>query len=160
MNALELLVLGRRLMKIAGEAMPRTGADPLPTSVRSILIDVSDHPDSSISEITARTGFPQSHVSLAVARLKEGNLFVTTVDPHDRRRTLVRAAPATAIGNTDPFLFSAPIDTALAASLGTDNPRDVAAVVTTLESLAQRLSPELVAPRRAVEAQQPLQETP
>ncbi len=34
-----------------------------PTSVRMILVNVSEHPDSSIGEIASRTGFPQSHVS-------------------------------------------------------------------------------------------------
>jgi DNA-binding IclR family transcriptional regulator len=36
-----------------------------------VLIDVSEHADSSIGEIAARTGFPQSHVSASVARLRE-----------------------------------------------------------------------------------------
>ncbi len=51
------------------------------------------HPDSSISEITERTGFPQSLVSTAVAKLRDVGVVETEPDPTNRRRTLVRAAP-------------------------------------------------------------------
>src|SRR5919199_6202025 len=93
MNALELFLLGRSLMKIAEQAIPTAGSPRLPTAVRSVLLDVFEHPNSSIGEIAARTGFPQSHVSAAVARLQAlGGALETTVDPQDRRRTLVRPA--------------------------------------------------------------------
>src|SRR5258708_7658198 len=130
MNALELLVLGRRLMKIAGDAMPAAGSDQVPSSVRSVAIDVSEHQDTSIGEIAARTGFPQSHVSLAVARLKDGGVFVTTVDPRDRRRTLVRASIAHAVGGAEsPLATMASIDDALARALGTDNREELTAMI-------------------------------
>jgi hypothetical protein len=141
MNALELLVLGRVLMKIASEAMPLASPEQAPASVRSILIDVSEHPDTSIGEITARTGFPQSHVSLAIARLKEGRVVVTAVDPRDRRRTLVRACTVTSSGVANPFVLPAPIDAALAGALGTDDPLEIAAAIAALESVAKRLNP-------------------
>src|SRR5947207_4856 len=98
-------------MKIGEEAIVRAGFHHLPTSVRSILVDVFEHPNSSIGEITARTGFLQSHVSAAVARLRDGGAFVTTVDPQDRRRTRVRPAPE--ILRRATHLRSAPIDGAL-----------------------------------------------
>jgi hypothetical protein len=159
MNALELLVLGRVLMKIAGEAMPAAGPEQAPASVRSILIDVSEHPGTSIGEIAARTGFPQSHVSLAIARLKEGRVIVTTVDPRDRRRTLVRASPARSSGVTSPFFLPAPIETALATALGTDDPQELAAVIGALELLAQRLNPGGITRSRAERTPQPEEET-
>jgi len=140
MNALELFLLGRKLMKIGEQALPTTaGSHQLPTSVRSILIDVFEHPNSSVGEITARTGFPQSHVSAAVARLRDGGALVTTVDPNDRRRTLVRPAPQAP--RRAARLLSAPIDGALAAALGTEDPREVAEAVAALQALAQRLAP-------------------
>lgn len=140
MNALELFLLGRKLMKLGEQAIPTTaGFHQLPTSVRSILIDVFEHPNSSIGEITTRTGFPQSHVSAAVARLREGGALVTTVDPNDRRRTLVRPAPE--IPRRAAPLVSAPIDGALAAALGNTDPGEVEQVVAALEALAQRLAP-------------------
>jgi DNA-binding MarR family transcriptional regulator len=138
-NGLELFLLGRALMKIGGQAMPAAGFHQLPSSVRLVVIDVFEHPHTSVGEIAARTGFPQSHVSSAVARLRTGGVFLTRVDPKDRRRTLVRPAPA--IRRRAARRVAAPIDVALAAALGTDDPRDVAEVVAALEQLSRRLRP-------------------
>src|SRR5215470_7868218 len=102
MSGLELFLLGRNLMKIGEEAIRaeaslaiamRGSSTRLPTSVRSVLIDVCQHPNSSIGEITARTGFPQSHVAASVARLRKERAVVTVVDSSDRRRTLVGPSP-------------------------------------------------------------------
>lgn len=149
MNGLELFLLGRKLMKIGEDAIPRVGFHQLPTSVRSIMIDVFEHPDSSVGEITARTGFPQSHVSSAVARLRDAGVFVTAVDPRDRRRTLVRASPD--VPGRAAQIASAPIDPVLATALGTDDQREVAEVVASLEALAQRLTPDALARIRAAQ---------
>src|SRR5260370_31507142 len=80
-------------MKLGEEAIPPSGFHQVPTSVRSVLVDVYEHPGSSVSEITARTGFPQSHVSASVTRLREAGALVTTTDPAHRRRTLVSPNP-------------------------------------------------------------------
>jgi SAM-dependent methyltransferase len=143
MNGLELFLLARRLMKIGEAAIPAAGFHRLPTSVRSVLIDVFEHPDTSIGEITARTGFPQSHVSASVARLAADGALVTIADPADRRRTLVRPAPM--VRSRTARLISAPIDAALAAALGTNDPGEVAEAVAALELLAQRLSKDALA---------------
>ena len=157
MNGLELFLLGRTLMKIGEEAIPTAGSHQLPTTVRSVLLDVFELPNSSIGEIAARTCFPQSHVSASVARLRAlGGALETTVDPLDRRRTLVRpaweaetqAAPAAAT----------PIDRALVAALGTDDPKEIADVVAALETLAQRLTPKALARIRSDLAKQPQEE--
>jgi len=142
-NGLELFLLGRKLMKIGEDAIPRVGFHQLPTSVRSIMVDVFEHPDSSVGEITARTRFPQSHVSSAVARLRDAGIFVTTVDPKDRRRTLVRASPD--VPRRAAQIASAPIDPVLAAALGTADQREITEVVRSLEALAQRLTPDALA---------------
>ena len=84
MNAVELYLLGRKLMKIAEEALPKPPTGAPPTSVRMILIDIAEHPDSSVGEIASRTGFPQSHVSTSIARLRELGALVTSIDPSDR----------------------------------------------------------------------------
>jgi DNA-binding MarR family transcriptional regulator len=140
-NALELFLLGRNLMKIGEQAIPaRAGFHQLPASVRSLLIDVFEHPGSSVGEISARTGFPQSHVSASVVRLRERGAVVTTIDPKDRRRTLVRPSPK--VPRQAAQLVSAPIDAALAAALGTEDPQEVAQVVSALEALALRLTPK------------------
>lgn len=126
-------------MKIGEGAFPASGYQQLPTSVRSILIDVFEHPNTSISEITTRTGFPQSHVSASVTKLRETGAVETETDAEDRRRTLVRPS-LEAIHQTAEHV-AAPIEDALAAALGTADREQVAAVVAILENLSKRLAP-------------------
>jgi DNA-binding MarR family transcriptional regulator len=137
-NAVELYLLGRKLMKIAEEALPKPPTGSPPTSVRMILIDVAEHPDSSIGEIGSRTGFPQSHVSASVARLRELGALVTSIDPRDRRRTLTRLAPGIRQRSRR---AAVPVDPVLAAALGTSDPTEVEAVIEALDGLAARLMP-------------------
>jgi DNA-binding MarR family transcriptional regulator len=138
-----LYLLGRALMKIGEDALPRTGLDPLPASVRSVLLDVFEHPNSSIGEIAARTGFPQSHVSGAVARLRAiAAALETTVDPEDRRRTLVRPSPALRRRASQWAL--PPANDALAKALGARSPEEIAEHITALETFAQRLIPRTI----------------
>ena len=143
MNGMELFLLGRKLMKIGEDAIPRTGFRELPTSVRSILIDVFEHPDTSVGEIAARTGFPQSHVSASVAKLREEGAFVTTIDATDRRRTLVRRSPEVTKRAAQRVLI--PIDAAVASALGTTATREIDEVVAALQLLFDRLTPEALA---------------
>ena len=92
-QAFELFLLGRKLMKLGEEAIPPSRLDDeVATTARLVMIDVLGHPGSSVREITERTGFPQSQVSLSVAKLRELGAAVTMLDPADRRRTLVRPA--------------------------------------------------------------------
>jgi Winged helix DNA-binding domain len=165
----ELFILGRNLMKLGEEAMraeaalaiaARTASRQLPASVRSVLIDAREHPNSSISEITARTGFPQSHVSAAVARLREDGDLVTAADPADRRRTLVgpsSEAPCLP-ASPDP----APVQRVLATAVAAAGAHEVAEVVSALEGLASRLSPEALGRVRSDPAAhtQPQEERP
>jgi len=146
-TGLELFLLGRTLMKLGEESIHRAGFNELPTSVRSVLVDVFEHPSTSIREIAARTGFPQSLVSASVARLREGGALVTAVDPVDRRRTLVTPAPEL-VGVTA-GLAPVPIDGAVGVALRTDDPAEVAEVVLALETLARRLSPDALERLRA-----------
>ncbi len=83
--------VGRRLMKLGLESMP--SFRDLPTGVRIVLVDVFEHPGTTIGRIAERTGFPQSQVSSAVARLRTAGVLNTEVDPRDRRRTLVAPSP-------------------------------------------------------------------
>jgi DNA-binding MarR family transcriptional regulator len=138
MNAVELYLLGRRLMKIAEEALPNPATGGAPTSVRMMLIDIGEHPDSSVGEIASRTGFPQSHVSASVARLRELGALSTSVDPRDRRRTLTRLAPG--IGRRSKRA-AVPVDSVLAAALGSSDPTEVEEVTEVLDGLAARLMP-------------------
>jgi DNA-binding MarR family transcriptional regulator len=142
MNGLELFLLGRKLMKVGEESMPRAGFRRLPASVQSVLVDVFEHPNSSIGAITTRTGFPQSHVSTSVARLQKAGALVTEVDKRDRRRTLVMPAPgvvAAFASNALAAQVSAPIDDALARAVGTSDAPSISELVAALETLAAGL---------------------
>jgi DNA-binding MarR family transcriptional regulator len=138
-----LFLLGRQLMKLGEEAIPSTGYRQLPTSVRVVLADVFDHPDSSITDITTRTGFPQSHVSSAVVALRDRGALVTTIDPNDRRRTLVRPSARSV---TTARRLTAPTDDTLtellASRLGPESAERVAEVTAALELLASLLHPD------------------
>ncbi len=139
MNGLELFLLGRKLMKLGEEAIPPSGFHQVPASVRSVLLDAYEHPGSSVSEITARTGFPQSHVSASVTRLREAGALITTTDPADRRRTLVSPNPEVWRGL--PSLAWVPVDAVLARAIGTGDPGQAAEAVAALELLARLLTP-------------------
>ncbi|MDS0136123.1 MULTISPECIES: helix-turn-helix domain-containing protein [unclassified Amycolatopsis] len=89
MKVSELYLLGKHLMELAARGM-RDDADPEVPEIYLVVISVLvEAPGISISELTARTGFAQSHVSAAVAQLRERGALNTGPDPADRRRTLV-----------------------------------------------------------------------
>ena len=117
----------------------------MPAGPSLVLRDVFAHPGSSITDITARTGLPQSYVSESVARLRSRGILETSADPADGRRTLVRVSaghPRTVAAKG-----SAPVDGALAAALGEpDGGPAVAEIVATLNALAERLRPESPGP--------------
>jgi hypothetical protein len=148
-NGLQLFLLGRKLMKLGEEALPPSGFQQLPTSVRSVLVDIYEHPGSSVSEIMARTGFPQSHVSASVARLRDKGGVITTTDPADRRRTLVSPNPEV-LRSGLPSLPWVPVDDVLAQAIDSDDPGQVAEAVAALELLARLLIPR--APRLSAPA--------
>jgi DNA-binding MarR family transcriptional regulator len=129
-NALDLYLLGRRLMKLGEGAMRPPGAPPVPTGVRLIVTDIAEHPGSPIGEIARRTGLPQSHVSHSVARLRERGAVETESDPKDGRRTLVRLSQT--ISASAARHGAARIDARLAEAARLDDPSEV---VATLEAL-------------------------
>jgi DNA-binding MarR family transcriptional regulator len=105
---------------------------------------VAEHPGSSIAEIVSRTEFPQSHVSSAVARLRELGVLQAMVDSGDARRTLVELTPG--MRRRFAARTAVPVDGALAAALagsGSAKPgvQDLEQVYDALTVLAQRLIP-------------------
>jgi DNA-binding MarR family transcriptional regulator len=139
MDGYELFQLGRRLIKLASDAIPEVGLQLLPASTRAIVFDIFENPDSSISDITARVHFPQSQVSACVARLREAGVVETASDPRDRRRTLVRPTAASLqLAREKP---SASIDAAVAEAIGSADPADVQRVVDALDALSELLPP-------------------
>ena len=119
----------------------------MPTGPTLVLRDVFANPGSSITDITARTGLPQSYVSESVARLRGQGIVRTSADPADGRRTLVRVSaqhPRTVAAKG-----SAPVDAALAAALGEPNGgAAVTKIIGTLSALADQLAPETPGPIR------------
>lgn len=146
MKSTDLLVLARRLMKVAEEGLPGKGVN---NSVRFVLLDIASNPGSSISEITARTGYPQSHVSTSVIKLRESGFVRTEIDPVDRRRTLVWIVPKAVDRAHNRIIATA--DAAIRRALGNPPAAEVAEVVGALEMVAERLGP-LAGPQNAKEA--------
>jgi DNA-binding MarR family transcriptional regulator len=139
-NALDLIMLGRQLSRIGEEALRGSPTPGMPTGPSLVLRDVFAHPDSSISDITARTGLPQSYVSESVARLRDQGIVETSADPSDGRRTLVRVAPDHP--RTVAAKGSVSVDAALAEAFG--EPADgsaIAQIIGTLSDIAARLRP-------------------
>ncbi|RSN03652.1 MarR family transcriptional regulator [Nonomuraea sp. WAC 01424] len=153
MNGVELFLLGRTLMKIGEQAMPQPKGDGARGSVRTVLVvlgDVVAHPGTTVSEVAARTGLPQSQVSTAVARLESTGSVEGASDPADRRRRLIRpaATPSARVAE----VRAATIDDALGAALADPDPGVVGEVVAALEVLARHLTHEVAARVRDVEA--------
>ena len=137
-------MLGRQLTKIGEEVLRGSAHQGMPTGPSLVLRDVFAHPDSSITDVTARTGLPQSYVSESVARLRDQGIVETSADPADGRRTLVRVAaqhPRTVAAKG-----SASVDAALAAALG--DAADAGEIIAVLSGLAERLRPESPGPIR------------
>lgn len=126
------------------QATPHGGFRDLPKGVRIVLVDVHEHPDSTIGQIAERTGFPQSHVSAAVARLRETGALVTTTDERDRRRTIVRPARRNARVAADAqsaVAVERTITQMLTELHGPDGPEFAPEVLGALDILARHLSP-------------------
>jgi DNA-binding MarR family transcriptional regulator len=67
------------------------GRDRTLTPAEAAIVEiVIKNPGASVTDISQRTGFAQSHVSASVARLRERGLLETATDPSDRRRTTIR----------------------------------------------------------------------
>jgi DNA-binding MarR family transcriptional regulator len=137
---MSLFLLGRKLMQIAEGALP---GGKKGTSRRLVFVDVAYHPNSSITEITERTGFPQSLVSTAVARLRDIGLLQTEPDPLDRRRTLVRTTPT--INDVEVRLSQVSIDDVVVKELAPEHEKELSNVIAALDLLSRLLTPEALA---------------
>ncbi|HVC40333.1 MAG TPA: MarR family winged helix-turn-helix transcriptional regulator [Candidatus Dormibacteraeota bacterium] len=139
MDALDLIQLGRQLVRIGEQSLRRAPGMVLPTGPSLVLRDVHANPESSIKEVAERTSLPQSYVSESVARLRDDGLVVTEVDPADGRRTLVRVTPehTRAVARKG----ARPVEAALRDALGGTDPEAMRAVAGALDLLAARIRP-------------------
>jgi DNA-binding MarR family transcriptional regulator len=144
MNTGELFILSRRLMKVAEDHLPVGPKGGANTSTRLILLDVVANSGTSISEIVARTGFPQSLVSSTVANLKQIGVLDSEADPADRRRTLVTVTSMANDRARNSPAAAAPVDQTLADAMPGAGADEVAEVVEALELLARHLMPNLL----------------
>jgi DNA-binding MarR family transcriptional regulator len=94
MDGVRLHRLGKRLIDLSRDVTTSAGDASLTPAEIAVIEDALKNPGSPVSEIKARTGFAQSHVSESVARLKESGLIETFADARDRRRTRVRLSEA------------------------------------------------------------------
>lgn len=92
MDGGQLHRLGKRLLELSRAVTTQAGDPSLTPGELAVLEAALTHPGSALSQIQARTGFVQSHVSVSVARLKQRGLVETTPDPADGRRTRVRVS--------------------------------------------------------------------
>lgn len=139
MTGNELYRLGRRLMAIARQAMADPDDPAVPAGETAVIDDVLDRPDSAVQDITARTGFAQSYVSATVARLRDKGWVETSVDPSDRRRTLVRLPDL--MVQTIAEREGRSLDEALNAAFADLDAQARADVLALLDELARRLLP-------------------
>jgi len=148
-EALDLIILGRQLTRIGERAMrggdlggdeETTPAATLPAGALIVMRDVLAHPGSSITDITARTGLPQSYVSESVNKLRVKGIAEINADPADRRRTLVRLTP----GQLDQVArhSARDADEVLRQALGDVDDVVVLQAITVLTELADRLRAE------------------
>jgi DNA-binding MarR family transcriptional regulator len=156
MDALDLIILGRQLARIGERAMREGDPDDnapgglgaaLPAGALIVMRDVLIHPGSSISDVTARTGLPQSHVSESVNKLRVKGIAEINADPADRRRTLVRL---TAKSQDQVARHSARnADDLLRIALGDVSDDSAHQVIATLTDLARRLRVDPTVPPSA-----------
>ncbi|WFE31888.1 helix-turn-helix domain-containing protein [Micromonospora sp. WMMD975] len=150
MGPVELILLGRTLMKIGEQALPAPDSGAPLGGERTVVIvmaDIYEHADTTVTEVSRRTGLPQSAVSGAVARLREVGSVLAVADPADRRRQLLRRDPQVTPRRRK--VAEAAIGDAVAAALGADAQPALDQVMAALELLNGHLNPESVTRLRA-----------
>ncbi|HKS43624.1 MAG TPA: helix-turn-helix domain-containing protein [Amycolatopsis sp.] len=129
----ELHRLGRRLIELSRGATGQAGDPPMTPGELAVLEDVLKHPGTSLTEIRARTGFVQSHVSTSVARLRERGSVETAPDPDDGRR--VRVHVPERILRVIKRRSARRIDAAIAEAVGDERAERVEALLAELAKL-------------------------
>jgi DNA-binding MarR family transcriptional regulator len=143
-EAIDLIQLGRRLAKLGEHALRGSegipnGRGEIPIGATLVAQDVLTHEGSTVSEITVRTGLPQSYVSESVARLREEHILVTETDPDDRRRTRVSVSRAHLKVVRE--RGKAPVEALVCQAMGDVDTAEAERLVSALETLAERLRP-------------------
>lgn len=146
MTPVELILLGRTLMKIGEQSLPAPDTGSPQGGERTVVIvmsEVYENPGITVSEVARRTGLPQSAVSGAVARLREAGSVLAEPDPTDRRRQLLCRNPQ--LTPRRRTVAAAGIEDAVATALGDHEPGDLAEVLSAIETLGRQLTPQTIA---------------
>jgi len=146
MTPVEIILLGRTLMKIGEQALPAPDDGTPPGGERAVVIvmtDIYQNPGTTVGEVARRTGLPQSAVSGSVARLREVGSVLAEADPRDRRRQLLSRNPT--LTPRRRVVANATVDEAVAAALGDHTAADLATVLSALETLGHWLTPQTLA---------------
>ncbi|MHA7987710.1 MarR family transcriptional regulator [Rathayibacter sp. CAU 1779] len=140
MNSVELFLLGRVLMKLGEQGMPQlAGSQRGRAGERVVLVvatEIAMYPGTTVAEVTARTGLPQSQVSEAVSQLVTAGSVEAGRDPDDGRRTLLR--PARRVSSRVAEVRAGSVDGVVAELVGET---DLRRVMDALEFLSAKLSP-------------------
>jgi len=138
MDGVQLLRLSKRLADLVRDVTTSAGPSTLTPAEVTILGVVLGQPDRSVSELSAATGFAQSHVSTSAARLRAADLLAARPDPADGRVTRLRltARARRAIRQR----ASTPATRALQAALG--DPVKARSAERLLDELAALLLPD------------------
>ncbi|MFI5612442.1 MarR family winged helix-turn-helix transcriptional regulator [Amycolatopsis sp. NPDC051903] len=95
MRAADLHRLARTLREIALLATENVGADRVNAGELAVLEDIAEHPDSTIRDITERTGLAQSLVSRITHAMADAGALKIEPDQADRRRVRIALTAAT-----------------------------------------------------------------
>lgn len=137
MDGGQLHRLGRRLIELSRTATTGPGDPAMNPAEVAVLEAVLTRPDSTVSDISARTGFAQSHVSVSIARLSDRGVVTTNGDPADRRRSRIRPTDGAVRAITN--RAARPIDATLAEALA--DPQNTERVIALLDELSGLLLP-------------------
>jgi DNA-binding MarR family transcriptional regulator len=160
MRAADLHRLARALREIALRATENTGKESVNAGQLAVLEDVARSPQSTIAEITRRTGLAQSLVSRIARDMADAGAFTIEKDPTDRRKVRIdldARARLMILERADN-----PIDDALSAStpdLTDDERRDLEHHLAEAERLL-RAGTNTAATRRQSAAAPPQGDTP
>lgn len=144
MNAARLHRLARVLRELATDLTSETSEGRASATEVTIGMDIFEHDQTTIGEITKRTGVAQSQVSTTVAAMRDHGLLTIEADPMDRRRGRITLDPeareqlASSRGRRP--VGDAVRDYLVRGSGRTDSDAQVQAIEQLLDALADQLS--------------------
>ncbi|WP_434619473.1 MarR family winged helix-turn-helix transcriptional regulator [Arthrobacter sp. A5] len=94
MRVADLHRLARALREIALLATENIGSDAVNAGELAVIEDIARYPDSTVSDVTKRTGLAQSLVSRIVRVMNDAGVISIRADLIDRRKNRLNIEPA------------------------------------------------------------------